>query len=191
MNETPGQVVACIGVFDGVHRGHRTLIDTARSIADEAGLPLVAITFFPHPAAVLRPESVPLQIATVQDRISTPGGRRRRRRDHRLHARVRAHHPRRVHRRRPGRTHACCTRGRGGELSIRTHGRRNARRTRGGMRRPWDIGPRGAGSGRLCALVIHSNSTSGQRRGSPGSRRGSRTGVFHDRHGCSWRSSRP
>jgi riboflavin kinase/FMN adenylyltransferase len=70
MNETPGQVVACIGVFDGVHRGHRTLIDTARSIADEAGLPLVAITFFPHPAAVLRPESVPLQIATVQDRIS-------------------------------------------------------------------------------------------------------------------------
>lgn len=47
MNETPGQVVACIGVFDGVHRGHRTLIDTARSIADEAGLPLVAITFFP------------------------------------------------------------------------------------------------------------------------------------------------
>lgn len=63
-------VVACIGVFDGVHRGHRTLIDAARRVADEAGFPLVAITFFPHPAAVLRPEFAPAQIATLEDRIA-------------------------------------------------------------------------------------------------------------------------
>jgi len=69
MSEMNGRVVACIGVFDGVHRGHRSLIDLARTIADEAGLPLVAITFFPHPAAVLRPDSVPAQIATLDDRI--------------------------------------------------------------------------------------------------------------------------
>lgn len=69
MSETAGSVVACIGVFDGVHRGHRSLIDSARSVADQAGLPLVAITFFPHPAVVLRPESVPAQIASLDDRI--------------------------------------------------------------------------------------------------------------------------
>jgi riboflavin kinase/FMN adenylyltransferase len=70
MDETRDSVVACIGVFDGVHRGHRTLIDAARRIADEAHLPLVAITFFPHPAAVLRPDSIPAQIATLDDRMS-------------------------------------------------------------------------------------------------------------------------
>lgn len=70
MKHTTGGVVACIGVFDGVHRGHRTLIDVARAVADEAGLPLVVITFYPHPAVVLRPDSVPAQIATLDDRIS-------------------------------------------------------------------------------------------------------------------------
>ena len=70
MSDTTDSVVACIGVFDGVHRGHRTLIDTARQVADRAGLPLVAITFFPHPAAVLRPDSVPPQIASLEDRIA-------------------------------------------------------------------------------------------------------------------------
>jgi riboflavin kinase/FMN adenylyltransferase len=70
MSEMTSPVVACIGVFDGVHRGHRALIDVARSVADEAGLPLVAITFSPHPAAVLRPDSVPAQIASLADRIT-------------------------------------------------------------------------------------------------------------------------
>lgn len=69
MSESTDRVVACIGVFDGVHRGHRSLIDVARKVADTAGLPLVAITFYPHPAAVLRPDSVPAQIATLDDRI--------------------------------------------------------------------------------------------------------------------------
>ena len=69
MSEINGSVVACIGVFDGVHRGHRSLIDVARKLADEAGLPLVTITFFPHPAVVLRPESIPDQIATLDDRV--------------------------------------------------------------------------------------------------------------------------
>ena len=70
MSDSIDSVVACIGVFDGVHRGHRTLIDAARQVADTAGLPLVAITFFPHPAAVLRPQAVPPQIASLEDRIS-------------------------------------------------------------------------------------------------------------------------
>lgn len=48
--------VTAIGNFDGLHRGHRTLIDAARSKALELGRPAVALTFEPHPRTVLRPD---------------------------------------------------------------------------------------------------------------------------------------
>ena len=60
--------VVCVGVFDGVHCGHRSLIAQARVEADRAGLPLVAVTFWPHPAAVLRPADAPRSLATIEDR---------------------------------------------------------------------------------------------------------------------------
>lgn len=56
--------VVVIGVFDGVHRGHRALVDSARGDADRRGLPLVALTFDPHPLSVLRPEAAPALLAT-------------------------------------------------------------------------------------------------------------------------------
>ena len=46
-----------IGVFDGVHAGHRALIAQARTIADQCGASLTVASFDPHPASVLRPES--------------------------------------------------------------------------------------------------------------------------------------
>ena len=61
--------VVCVGVFDGVHRGHRSLIAQARVEADRAGLPLVAVTFWPHPAAVLRPADAPKSLATIDGRV--------------------------------------------------------------------------------------------------------------------------
>jgi riboflavin kinase/FMN adenylyltransferase len=61
--------VVCVGVFDGVHRGHRSLIAQARVEADRAGLPLVAVTFWPHPAAVLRPADAPRSLATIEGRV--------------------------------------------------------------------------------------------------------------------------
>ncbi len=61
--------VACIGVFDGVHRGHQSLVDIARRRADALGLPVVAITFDPHPAAVVGPRHAPTSLATVPHRI--------------------------------------------------------------------------------------------------------------------------
>jgi riboflavin kinase/FMN adenylyltransferase len=61
--------VACIGVFDGVHRGHQALVALARSRADLAGLPLVAITFDPHPMEVVRPGEAPTSLATLAQRI--------------------------------------------------------------------------------------------------------------------------
>lgn len=61
--------VACIGVFDGVHRGHQSLVDIARHRADALGVPLVAITFDPHPAAVVGPRHAPTSLATVPHRV--------------------------------------------------------------------------------------------------------------------------
>jgi riboflavin kinase/FMN adenylyltransferase len=51
----PGAAVT-IGAFDGVHRGHRRLIDQVRHRASALGVPAVALTFWPHPARVLNPK---------------------------------------------------------------------------------------------------------------------------------------
>jgi riboflavin kinase/FMN adenylyltransferase len=48
--------VATIGTFDGVHRGHQSLIAYARERAGAAGRPLTVVTFDQPPVAVLRPE---------------------------------------------------------------------------------------------------------------------------------------
>lgn len=48
-----------IGNFDGVHRGHRRLLETARARAATHRAPAVALTFEPHPARVLRPSLAP------------------------------------------------------------------------------------------------------------------------------------
>lgn len=56
-----------IGVFDGVHRGHAQLLQAARRVA--GGHSAVAVTFFPHPAAVLRPEAAPPLLATLDRRL--------------------------------------------------------------------------------------------------------------------------
>lgn len=61
-------VVITIGVFDGVHRGHQALIAAAREQADLRGLPLVAMTFDPHPLAVIGPKRAPTSLATLEHR---------------------------------------------------------------------------------------------------------------------------
>ncbi|MEI7655936.1 MAG: bifunctional riboflavin kinase/FAD synthetase [Actinomycetes bacterium] len=63
-----GTVVA-IGVFDGVHRGHHALVNEARLRAQVLGASVVAVTFDPHPAAVLAPERSPLLLTTLAQRI--------------------------------------------------------------------------------------------------------------------------
>ena len=47
--------VAAIGNFDGVHRGHRAVIDAAIARAEPMAAAAIAVTFEPHPRAVLRP----------------------------------------------------------------------------------------------------------------------------------------
>jgi riboflavin kinase / FMN adenylyltransferase len=61
-----GECVATIGVFDGVHRGHQRIVGRAVEIGRERGLPVVVITFEPHPDEVVRPGSHPASLTTFR-----------------------------------------------------------------------------------------------------------------------------
>jgi riboflavin kinase / FMN adenylyltransferase len=64
-----GPSVVTIGNFDGVHRGHQEVLAHARARAAElGGLPVVALTFDPHPMAVLHPEHAPAAITAPAER---------------------------------------------------------------------------------------------------------------------------
>lgn len=73
LHEATGPAVVCIGTFDGVHRGHRVVVGTGRDQADGRGLPLVVLTFDPHPMAVVRPGHEPPAVATVRHRVELLG----------------------------------------------------------------------------------------------------------------------
>ena len=58
-----------IGNFDGVHLGHRELVARARTAAHRQGGEAVALTFDPHPAAVLAPERAPRLLTTTDRKL--------------------------------------------------------------------------------------------------------------------------
>ncbi|NDY42017.1 bifunctional riboflavin kinase/FAD synthetase [Dissulfurirhabdus thermomarina] len=58
-----------IGNFDGVHLGHRALFDKVVQLARAGGGEAVAMTFEPHPLRVLRPDSPPKLISTLEQKI--------------------------------------------------------------------------------------------------------------------------
>jgi riboflavin kinase/FMN adenylyltransferase len=60
--------VLTLGNFDGVHRGHRAVLTALVEAGHRMGLPAVAITFDPHPVAVLHPERAPEIIAPAEVR---------------------------------------------------------------------------------------------------------------------------
>lgn len=59
---------AAIGNFDGVHRGHRSVIDLARKAAPEA--PLGVVTFEPHPREFFAPAAPPFRLMSAAARAS-------------------------------------------------------------------------------------------------------------------------
>lgn len=60
--------VATIGFFDGVHKGHRFLVEQVKDKASLCALPSVAITFANHPASVLRPDFHPLLLTSSDEK---------------------------------------------------------------------------------------------------------------------------
>ncbi len=63
--------VVSIGFFDGVHRGHRSIITRACQIAERRGVRSAVVTFDRHPMEVVRPGSQPKLLMTLQRRAET------------------------------------------------------------------------------------------------------------------------
>lgn len=64
-----GPAVLAVGVFDGVHLGHRAVIDRAIADAAAMGAVPVIVTFDPHPALILRPQSAPPLLTSTRHKI--------------------------------------------------------------------------------------------------------------------------
>ena len=58
------KAVVTIGMFDGVHRGHREVLSEIRRRAEAVGGRSVLVTFHPHPLTIVRPESAPPMLTT-------------------------------------------------------------------------------------------------------------------------------
>jgi len=58
-----------IGVYDGVHTGHRKVLELLRELADARQLDAVCVTFDRHPAEVVRPESAPKLLTTLDQKL--------------------------------------------------------------------------------------------------------------------------
>jgi len=67
--QIPGPVFLAIGVFDGVHLGHRAVIERAARDAKAAGGTAVVVSFDPHPVRVLRPEQAPRLLTSTMHKI--------------------------------------------------------------------------------------------------------------------------
>ena len=60
--------VLALGMFDGVHIGHRVLLERAAHLAKKHGVPLVVCTFQQHPLQVIAPEKCPPMLSSAEER---------------------------------------------------------------------------------------------------------------------------
>jgi riboflavin kinase/FMN adenylyltransferase len=64
-----GRCALTIGNFDGVHRGHRALIDRVTARAAELDLTSCVLTFEPHPREFLAPGAAPARLSRLRDKL--------------------------------------------------------------------------------------------------------------------------
>lgn len=62
-----GNAVVTTGTFDGVHTGHRVIINRLNEIAAKENGESVLLTFYPHPRMVLFPDDIDLKLLTTQE----------------------------------------------------------------------------------------------------------------------------
>lgn len=70
LNHGIKRVSIAIGVFDGVHRGHQLLLEKLVKMAEKNDSVPIAMTFYPHPRAILNPQSPPPLLISPAKRIS-------------------------------------------------------------------------------------------------------------------------
>jgi len=70
----PGPLAIAAGVFDGVHHGHRAVLQSALDAAHRMEGSAVALTFDPHPAKILRPDRAPRLLTSTPHKIALMGG---------------------------------------------------------------------------------------------------------------------
>src|SRR4051812_46709135 len=61
--------VVTVGTFDGVHRGHRDVVERIVKRASQIGVASVLVTFDPHPLEVVNPAAAPLLLTTREEKL--------------------------------------------------------------------------------------------------------------------------
>src|ERR1700758_1458718 len=62
--------ILALGNFDGLHRGHRKILDRVRRVATERSATSVVMTFDPHPPRVVRPDKAPPLLMTTRQKLA-------------------------------------------------------------------------------------------------------------------------
>jgi riboflavin kinase/FMN adenylyltransferase len=65
--DTP--IALTIGNFDGVHRGHRAMLERLQREASARGLPAAVMTFEPHPREFFAPDQAPARLSSLREKI--------------------------------------------------------------------------------------------------------------------------
>lgn len=60
--------VVTLGMFDGVHRGHQSILNRLTETANSNNLDSLVLTFFPHPRMVLTPDNAPKLLNTIEEK---------------------------------------------------------------------------------------------------------------------------
>lgn len=67
--DLPAGTAVTIGAYDGVHLGHRAVIDRVRAIAADRDVVSAVVTFDRHPASIVRPESAPKLLCDLEQKL--------------------------------------------------------------------------------------------------------------------------
>src|ERR1043166_9145437 len=69
IDESLRGAVLTVGNFDGVHLGHQRILRTAHALAKVSSAAVLAMTFEPHPIALLRPDKAPARLTPWEEKI--------------------------------------------------------------------------------------------------------------------------